>query len=259
MGHLYKDCFHPIMSFGIICFREWEGKLEYIMIQRKDSLCFMEFIRGKYEPSNIKYIKDLFRNMTASERALILTSSFEDLWNQVWFQPFIPRHTQEFTDAKRKFDCLNTRDIIDTTTSPYLEPEWGFPKGRRRLREHDVDCAIREFSEETGFSRDDIALIDNQAYEEVFYGTNNILYRHVYYLALLHKNQNKNIIVDPANIHQAREVRKIEWYKYKDADALIRPHNQERKYIFAHADLTVRFWCKKTAFDAGQEAGVAIP
>lgn len=256
MGHLYKDCFHPIMSFGIICFREWEGELEYIMIQRKDSLCFMEFIRGKYEPSNIKYIKDLFRNMTASERGLILTSSFEDLWNQVWFQPFIPRHTQEFTDAKRKFDSLNTREIIDTTTSPYLEPEWGFPKGRRRLREDDVDCGIREFCEETCYRKDDVRLRkDIQPFEEIFYGTNQVLYRHVYYVAqLVGVGNEKSMIVDPNNINQAREVRQVAWFPADGVMHRIRNHNRERKALFrsAHSVIT-----QAGVATAGGDLGVA--
>ena len=49
-GHLYKDCVHPIMSFGIICYKVDDMKnIKFLMIQRKDSLSFMEFIRGKYE------------------------------------------------------------------------------------------------------------------------------------------------------------------------------------------------------------------
>ena len=41
VGHLYKSCPQPIMSFGIICYRINEGKIEYLMIQRRDSLSFM--------------------------------------------------------------------------------------------------------------------------------------------------------------------------------------------------------------------------
>ena len=43
-GHLYKDCIHPVMSFGIICYKIENSVIKYLMVQRKDSLAFMEFL-----------------------------------------------------------------------------------------------------------------------------------------------------------------------------------------------------------------------
>ena len=43
----------------------------------------------------------------------------------------------------------------------YKTPEWGFPKGRRNLYEKDLNCALREFSEETGYSSKSINLIES--------------------------------------------------------------------------------------------------
>ncbi len=63
-GHLYKDCPHPIMSFGIICYKIVNDNIKYIMIQRKDSLSFMEFVRGKYNIEDSKYIMKLIEYMT---------------------------------------------------------------------------------------------------------------------------------------------------------------------------------------------------
>jgi len=48
-GHIYKNCPHPIISFGIICYKIDGNEIKYLMIQRKDSLSFMEFVRGKYD------------------------------------------------------------------------------------------------------------------------------------------------------------------------------------------------------------------
>lgn len=251
VGHLYKDCVHPIMSFGIICYR-WLPHMkepEYIMIQRKDSLSFMEFIRGKYDLANFQYIGNLLSSMTMQEREYLLTWSFEQLWNYVWYQPSIPRHTNEFGDAKAKFDtlrsgyCLKIHGVdtlvhlavlLQVFASPFCEPEWGFPKGRRRLLENDEDCAIREFCEETGFQPGDITRHSEiPALEEIFYGTNHILYRHVYYLARLDTNQERIITIDPDNLNQAREVRAVRWFKASQVMGNIRPHNQERRQLFA--------------------------
>jgi 8-oxo-dGTP pyrophosphatase MutT (NUDIX family) len=235
------------MSFGIICYRINEGKIEYLMIQRRDSLSFMEFIRGKYELENIEYIKRLMSNMTAFERELLLVDYFDDLWNKVWYQPFIPKQTQEFLDAKDRFiklrkgfyiqnEFITMYKLLRTVETKYTEPEWGFPKGRRRLKEKDVDCAIREFCEETGFQPNELNVFENYpSYEEIFYGTNDIQYRHVYYIATLTTDPFRRIIIDPNNPHQAREVRQVAWFSAEDVLKKIREHNVERKQLFIQA------------------------
>lgn len=257
LGHVYRDCPHPITSFGIICYRreqhvesthgigknkgKGKGKskakddiIKYLMIQRKDSLSFMEFIRGKYNTTDEPYVKKLLSGMTNHERSLIMCSPFEQLWNHVWFQPST-RLTMEYEAAKAKFDSLNgsMSDFLSESTSPFLEPEWGFPKGRRRLKENDLVCAIREFAEETGFSENDIAIHSEIApFEEVFYGTNNILYRHVYYLASMLNPDTSDPEVNPNNINQAREVQAIRWFDCEETLCHIREHNKERRDLF---------------------------
>ena len=242
-GHLYKSCPKPIMSFGIICYRKNEDQIEYLMIQRRDSLSFMEFIRGKYELMNITYIKRLMSNMTVYERELLLVDSFDDLWNKVWYQP-IPRQTQEYLDAKDRYTRLkqgyhidkqfiNMYHVLHEIKTEYKEPEWGFPKGRRRLKERDVDCAVREFCEETGVTKLDLELEEgHDSYEEIFFGTNDVKYRHVYYIAKMKMDPFRPLIIDPNNPHQVREVRQIKWFKSEDIFKNIRDHNIERKDLF---------------------------
>ena len=52
IGHVYKSCNHPVISYGIICytlFYDMEANIvypKYLMVQRKDSLSYVEFIRG---------------------------------------------------------------------------------------------------------------------------------------------------------------------------------------------------------------------
>ena len=81
-GHLYKDCHNPIMSFGHILFGRDNNKI--LMIQRKDSLCYIDFIRGKYDIYNIPYIQILFDKCTVNEKHNILKESYETLWKRLW-------------------------------------------------------------------------------------------------------------------------------------------------------------------------------
>ena len=62
-GHVYRKCLAPITSLGVIVYR-WnnEKKREYLMIRRRDTLGFVEFMRGKYNLSNCPYIYELFGN-----------------------------------------------------------------------------------------------------------------------------------------------------------------------------------------------------
>lgn len=251
IGHLYRDCSRPITSFGIICYRMNSTPIntEYLMIQRKDSLCFMEFIRGKYDLKNSTYIRHLLSGMTQDERKLLLSKTFDELWNYVWYQPCMPRQTNEYNHAKTKFDTLfngvihgdsktNSKVItlaflIETSISIHDDPEWGFPKGRRKVHEEDLKCAVREFTEETCIMGNDIEIDENMPpFEEIFFGTNNVLYRHVYYIAHIKKNVNSDIRIDPTNINQAREVRAIKWFTFADGLVHIREHNSERKELF---------------------------
>ena len=111
----------------------------------------------------------------------------------------------------------------------YDSPEWGFPKGRRNLYETDMDCAIREFEEETGLnSKQYNILLDVNRFNESFSGSNNIRYKHIYYIAEL---IDTDIILNPFNKHQLTEIGNINWYKYEECINIIRPYNIEKKNV----------------------------
>ena len=54
IGHLFHNCKYPITSVGIIVYRinNINNKIEYLMIRRKDTIGYIEFIRGKYPLNN---------------------------------------------------------------------------------------------------------------------------------------------------------------------------------------------------------------
>lgn len=254
-GHIYKHCNHPITSFGVICFRVAYNKKskmmmpQYLMVQRKDSLSYVEYIRGKYNCENKNYIIKLFANMTETERQRIQANDFDALWKELWQISDCNSFVREYNDSKSKFNMLKNgyqivnQDDRSTTffdlhyvfansSSELAHTEWGFPKGRRNINEPDFDCAFREFSEETGIPSDQVHVIQNvKPFEEVFSGSNHIRYKHVYYLAIcntLHPVSR----VNPRNKLQCKEVRDMKWLWYDDAQALIREHNVERKELF---------------------------
>ena len=77
-GHNTNDCKMPITSIGIILFRYMDDKLQYLMIRRKDSFGFVDFIRGKYGTNNDIYLRRIIDEMTVSEKDKILNRLSND-------------------------------------------------------------------------------------------------------------------------------------------------------------------------------------
>ena len=67
-GHLFHQCKLPITSIGVIAIRKVEHEIQTLLILRKNSLGFVDFMRGKYNINNIKYIINLFNKMSSEER-----------------------------------------------------------------------------------------------------------------------------------------------------------------------------------------------
>lgn len=246
-GHLYKDCIHPIMSLGIICYKVEDKKIKYLMIQRKDSLSFMEFIRGKYNISDVIYIKKLISSMTINEKNILLNLKFDEIWNYAWYQnnALLIKHTTEYIESKYKFEYLKENntliDIINSIVgNNEHEQEWGFPKGRRKVKETDKDCAIREFCEETRLENNDIEISEDiLPFEEIFFGTNDVLYKHTYYIAKI-KNNDIKISLDQNCLEQIREVRDLNWFSFDEVLKHIKMHNIERRDIIKKTDKIIR-------------------
>ena len=63
--HIYKQCRLPITSNGIININE---KKQYLMICRKKTLGYVDFVRGKYNTSSSLFLMNLMDEMTIHEK-----------------------------------------------------------------------------------------------------------------------------------------------------------------------------------------------
>ena len=73
LGHSFHQCKLPITSYGIIVFRSSKKGLQFLMLRRKDSFGYIDFIRGKYSPYNIYQIQNIVNEMSLLEKKQILT------------------------------------------------------------------------------------------------------------------------------------------------------------------------------------------
>ena len=83
-GHLYNQCKIPITSTGIVAFRIYKNEIQFLMIRRKETLGFIDFMRGKYNLQNKEYIKNMIMQMTDNEKELLKTKNFPELWEKIW-------------------------------------------------------------------------------------------------------------------------------------------------------------------------------
>jgi 8-oxo-dGTP pyrophosphatase MutT (NUDIX family) len=126
-----------------------------------------------------------------------------------------------------KNEEIITLDIlINNATTKWEETEWEFPKGRRNFKEKDLDCALREFEEETGLPKKNIKMIENLIpFEEMFLGSNHKSYKHKYFVGYIENTE------DNLNNYQPSEVSKIEWKTLDECLKSIRPYNLEKKQL----------------------------
>ena len=272
-GHIYSTCRLPKLSYGIILFNNPYITDKYcnhiLLIRRKDSLTYIEFIRGKYNINDKSYLQMMFNRMTVKEHNRILNNGFLHLWNKLWLldQFSIPKKfTNEYRHSNNLFDKLkkgfhvkcpningaNINDaninganidnfnvkqsnifisismFIKNISKTYTEPEWGFPKGRRNYDERDIEVSIREFEEETNINKENIKLFNNlYPFSEEFFGSNNIKYKHIYYLAKL-DNPAINLYIDKNKKDQVTEISDIKWFNKADALSIIRSYENNK-------------------------------
>lgn len=258
-GHSFHHCKSPIVSYGVIAFRTKKqsgsdksslagidniriptvnySKYEYLMIRRKDTLGFIDFMRGKYSVYNKEYILNMINQMTNNEKMRIKVEPFSKLWSDLWGETAVQSdaYKSEEMSSKNKFELLrsgvytrfdfyNLEELVDSAIPIWTEPEWGFPKGRRNYQERDCDCAVREFCEETGYNADQLIMLKNiQPFEEIFTGSNYKSYKHKYYVMFMEYEDTLS-----QRNEQACEVSASAWLTADECKALIRPYNVEK-------------------------------
>ena len=155
------------------------------MICRKDSLGYIDFLRGKYPLYNKQYILTLINEMTLQEKNNIREEHFDILWKKLWGDFVGLQYRGEEKNAKDKFlqiirgikicntEGYNLESLIKESDTAWTTPEWGFPKGRRNYQESDLSCGLREFEEETGYDKNTVCIVKNLLpFEELFVGSN---------------------------------------------------------------------------------------
>jgi hypothetical protein len=214
--------------------------IKLLFIQRRNSIAFIEFMRGKYDENNIAELTNLFQNMINYEVIEIKNKNFDDLWSELWDNNNIRNkyHNLEYNKSKQKFYNLKIKNLIDFDNIKCLYDfnEWGFPKGRRENNESNYDCALREFNEETQINSDHFKLLNEKLIiRENLVGTNGFDYAHNYFISIFNNFNVINVLERKYN----NEIGKISFFDIETAINLIRPNHKERILIIKILDYLI--------------------
>jgi len=172
----------PTPSYGIILFYILDGVYRFLIAQRRDTIEYIDYLRGRYTDSQLELY---FSLMTQSEKDRLANWSFEELWDDLWIDKNNNFWKNIYPKAMSKYNHKKNvmLQLLQENEKSTIEPSWGFPKGKKEINETDIECAMREFSEETGMTINYTNLLTEPPFKETYRGTNGRIYTTVYYLA----------------------------------------------------------------------------
>lgn len=244
-GHTYGNCRHPILSYGVILYNYGEdGEPSIVLVERKDSLSYIEFMRGKYKSIfDVEYIKLLFSRFSKKELGEIDKYDFDTLWKKLWIhtETINPRIKREYKKSKIDFNKLkegykkgnefiSIQTMIKMVSIPYLSNEWEIPKGRRKMHENNRCTAIREFYEETNVNPSTYKLYKNIIpIVEEYVGINKVRYKHVYYIG--NTGHQSRLTLDKDNKDQYTEIKDLQWCSENECLEKIRVYDNNKRNV----------------------------
>jgi 8-oxo-dGTP pyrophosphatase MutT (NUDIX family) len=207
---------------------------------------YSRYVKFRFNPNMPKKtfndnLIDLFNKMTVHEKFVIMSLDFDKIWYQAWLcAP--PSQSEiasvELKDTNNILDNVqnilnNSNDILNyikfknkfkTTFLDHdggaslkkliknsninAQPIWEIPKGRLKTKiESQVNCAVREFYEETNIPKSLYKVLPNTA--EYEYIDNNVKYKFVYFLAVTKFNIEPKIIIN--SNAQFSEIDEVKW------------------------------------------------
>tara|TARA_B100001093_G_C26729365_1_gene971498 strand:+ start:595 stop:1344 length:750 start_codon:yes stop_codon:yes gene_type:complete len=245
-------CTNPKNSFGIIAYKKIDKSYKYLLICRRNTIGFVQFLRGKYILSDSSYIQKLFNVMTNNEIELIQTNNFKFLWEFLWLDKFYSTKSdtrKDYNSAETKFNQIkqgklngNTLYTIDyfikNKSEFYYEPEWGFPKGRRNMKDYnEKNVAIREFKEETNINQEYLEFYEKPSkFVEEYRSYDNINYKNTYFIAKYIGEEIK-FNIDIKNKEQFTEVSDIKFFSLEECREKIRKYSKSKVDILTQLDI----------------------
>lgn len=228
-----------INSYGIGCCRwnNFSKNMEILMVKKRVTYHFLDFVLNKYDYNDINSITKLLSNMNIDEKLILKYMDFKKIWFKAWLEdienPNIElmrlrkyhKFENKFKEMLAKIKAPKFIELLNITS--HNDNMWEIPKGKKLNRhEKTLNCAIREFSEETNYNINNVKIIDNKMIS-VKKNVKNILYIFNYYIGYSLQDFNITNIKKP--IDKIKEISDVKWLSLNDIKLL----NTNKKIIFS--------------------------
>lgn len=216
-----------VLSNGIaLCKRCNDGIIRVLMVNHRYTYAFYAFVCGKYNEFSDQAMIDLFDAMTIDEKVDILSLNFQQLWYRIWLGS-VP-HVSMFLRARNRFSDrivadggTRIRDLMRRSRR-YATRVWEIPKGRKKGKgEGEMDCAIREFYEETGIPRS--AYHITQGTYRLTFVDEGICYDTTYFIAVTGRDVVQRL--NSAALEQVGEICDMRWVSAAEM-SVFAPHDE---------------------------------
>ena len=232
-------------SYGIALCRynkNANNNIEILLIKKRYTYHFFEIVMAHYKKGDNNYIKHMFDNMSYAEKIDIMSMQFSCMWQRIYQanperfynivdvyknsnfsnSPIEQRYSESenyklYIEKKNKFERNFLKDggkklrtlINQSSDSKVI---WEMPKGGKNANESNIECAIREFYEETSIKSNKYRILYDVPPLIDSFVDNDIIYKTVYYMAALREgNDNFKPCINYRNFSQVTEVEEIKW------------------------------------------------
>lgn len=224
-------------SFGIALMRiSNTGEPEVLVVNKRCTYAFLMFIFGKYNECEIarRFAKrradesasgkisddniiELFNKMTLDEKLVIMTHDYLRMWYHFYLtertDAHYYKHRAKFEQTFMQDGGRRLNDLLRKSKINGAEI-WEIPKGRRDdAKETDLNCAIREFREETRIEKNKYKLHSDKTLQVTFI-SDNVKYVYKYYVAFATAEINTHVHV--SNATTLSEIKEIRWMTLDD-------------------------------------------
>lgn len=237
------------VSHGIaLCKRGTDGIVRVLMINKRFTYAFFAFVNHKFNMHDDNAIVELFNQMTLDEKLDVLSLNFTQLWYRIWLGQC---SSSAFYDANHKFhdhflidNGARIRRLMRRSRTLCANRVWEIPKGRKKnMRECGIDCAIREFYEETGIPRS--AYHITRGTHELDFTEDGVHYHVTYYIAITLRDARQRI--DISSPMQVGEICNMQWVSSAELDVYAPRDIPGYRRIIKFAKHTMRSFVKNVA------------
>lgn len=216
-------------SYGIVlCHKNVRtNKWEVLAVKKRNTYAFVEFILKKHHRTDEKKILFLLNNMTYDEKVDLLSLNFGQIWHR--FQLFnpdaltnhpgtsiSPEDYEKYKTRKYNFErtfLLDKGKLLKRLISKSRNTtnNWELPKGRRNGPELELNCAIRETTEETGLYPVDYTLLVHEPTLKLVQSSSFVRYESYYYIGVMEDHRYTPKFPERLSSGKPSEIAEVQW------------------------------------------------